>query len=83
MNKGMENQNLLGRIVINPSICHGKPVVRGMRYTVQSILELLASGMTHNEILSDYEDLEEDDLRACLVFAAKISEVKSVSQLVA
>jgi len=82
MNKGMENQNLLGRIVINPSICHGKPVVRGMRYTVQSILELLASGMAHSEILADYEDLEEDDLRACLLFAAKIAEVKSISQLV-
>jgi len=78
----MENQNLLGRIVINPSICHGKPVVRGMRYTVQSILELLASGMAHSEILADYEDLEEDDLRACLLFAAKIAEVKSISQLV-
>jgi len=78
----MENQNLLGRIVINPLICHGKPVVRGMRYTVQSILELLASGMAHSEILADYEDLEEDDLRACLLFAAKIAEVKSISQLV-
>lgn len=79
----MDNQKLLSRIVIEPSICHGKPIVRGMRYTVQSILELLASGMTHAEILADYEDLEEDDLRACLVFAAKMAEVKSISQLVA
>ncbi|HMP31692.1 MAG TPA: DUF433 domain-containing protein [Saprospiraceae bacterium] len=74
---------LLSRITIDPNICHGKPTVRGMRYTVQSILELLASGMTKGEILSDYEDLEEDDLMACLLFAAKISEVKSISQLVA
>jgi uncharacterized protein (DUF433 family) len=79
----MVNNTLLNRITINPAICHGKPTVRGMRYTVQSVLELLASGMTNSEILSDYEDLEEDDLMACLLFAAKISEVKSISQLVA
>ena len=79
----MESNILLNRITINPSICHGKPTVRGMRYTVQSILELLASGMSNKEILEDYEDLEEEDLKACLLFAAKISEVKSISQLVA
>jgi len=78
----MVSNTLLNRITIKPSICHGKPTVRGMRYTVQSVLELLASGMTNSEILSDYEDLEEDDLMACLLFAAKISEVKSISQLV-
>jgi uncharacterized protein (DUF433 family) len=79
----MVNSNLLDRITFDPSICHGKPTVRGMRYTVQSVLELLASGMTNSEILSDYEDLEEDDLNACLLFAAKITDVKSISQLVA
>lgn len=79
----MVNNTLLDRITINPSICHGKPTIRGMRYTVQSVLELLASGMTNSEILSDYEDLDEDDLMACLLFAAKISEVKSISPLVA
>ena len=79
----MVNKSLLDRITFNPSICHGKPTIRGMRYTVQSVLELLASGMTNNEILADYEDLEEDDLMACLLFATKISEVKSISQLVA
>lgn len=79
----MVNLTLLDRITINPAICHGKPTVRGLRYTVQSVLELLASGMTKSEILADYEDLEEDDLMACLLFAAKISEVKSISQLVA
>jgi uncharacterized protein (DUF433 family) len=79
----MVNNSVLDRITFNPAICHGKPTIRGMRYTVQSVLELLASGMTNSEILSDYEDLEEDDLMACLLFAAKISEVKSISQLVA
>ena len=77
----MDNNELLKRIVINPDICHGKPVVRGLRYPVQNILELLASGMTNEEILEDYEDLEQEDLMACLLFAAKIAEVKNISKL--
>jgi uncharacterized protein (DUF433 family) len=79
----MDKDELLNRIIVDQEICHGKPTVRGLRYTVQSILELLASGMTHQEILDDYEDLEEDDLRASLMFAAKIAEVKNISKLVA
>jgi uncharacterized protein (DUF433 family) len=67
------NQELLNRITTNPSICHGKPIVRGLRYPVENILELLASGMTHTEILEDYEDLEEEDLLACLFFAVRQS----------
>lgn len=79
----MKQVDLIERITIDPNICHGKPTVRSLRYTVQSILELLASGMTHQDILEDYEDLEEEDLNACLLFAAKISNVKNISQLVA
>ena len=79
----MDNQELLSRIVIEPSICHGKPVIRGMRYTVQSVLELLASGMTHQEIIADFTDLEDEDIRACLLFASRIADVKSISSLVA
>ncbi len=63
----MKNIALLSRITSDPSICHGKPVVRGLRYPVENILELLASGMTHQQILEDYEDLEEEDLFACLL----------------
>lgn len=65
----MENEKLLKRIVIDPAICHGKPVIRGLRYPVQNILELLASGMSQEEILEDYEDLEQEDIKACLLFA--------------
>lgn len=79
----MVENNLLSRIISNPDICHGKPVIRGLRYPVQNILELLASGMTHQEILSDYEDLEEEDLLACLFFAARLTQVKSVGKLLA
>ncbi|MGI8493847.1 MAG: DUF433 domain-containing protein [Pyrinomonadaceae bacterium] len=78
----MEN-DLLKRITIDPNICHGKPVVRGMRYPVVNVLALMSSGMTNAEILADYEDLEEEDLQACLLFAAKLADVKSVSRLVA
>ena len=80
----MKNQeDLLKRIVVIPEICHGKPVVRGLRYPVQNILELLASGMTQEEILEDYADLEKEDLLACFLFAARIASVKNISKLVA
>lgn len=79
----MSKENLLDRITINPNICHGKPTVRGLRYPVQNILELLASDMTQEEILEDYEDLEKEDLQACLLFAARLTQVKNISKLVA
>ena len=79
----MENETLLNRITTDSDICHGKPIIRGLRYPVQNILELLASGMTQAEILEDYEDLEQEDLIACLIFAAKMTEVKNISKLVA
>ena len=62
--------NLLARITIDPAICHGKPCVRGLRYPVEMLLELLSSGMSNDQILADYEDLERDDMLAVLSFAA-------------
>jgi uncharacterized protein (DUF433 family) len=64
---------LLSRITIDPAVCHSKPCVRGLRYTVEALLELLSSGMTIDEILADYEDLERDDLLAALTFAARLT----------
>jgi uncharacterized protein (DUF433 family) len=61
-------QTLLNRITINPAICHGKPCIRGLRYPVETMLELLSAGMTIEEILLDYPDLERDDLLAVLAF---------------
>lgn len=58
------------RITIDPSICHGQPTVRGLRYPVQHVLEYLASGMAEAEILADYPDLKAEDLRACQAYAA-------------
>lgn len=69
-------KNLLDRITIDPQICHGKPVIRGLRYPVEMLLELMSSGMTIDEILADYEDLEREDLLAALAFATRLSQVK-------
>ena len=74
-------KSALNRITIKPEICHGKPTVRGLRYPVENILELLAAGMTFKEILSDYPDLEKQDLLACLEYAAKLAQVKSIHKL--
>jgi len=73
----------INRITINPNICHGKPVIRNLRYTAESILELLSSGMTNAEILSDYEDLENEDILAVLEFATKLSQIKRIDHLTA
>jgi uncharacterized protein (DUF433 family) len=60
---------LLGRIKANPAIFGGKPIVRGMRISVELVLSLLAQGAPAEEILDDYPDLEPEDIRACLVYA--------------
>ena len=66
------------RITIDPEICHGKPTIRGLRYPVEIILELLSAGMTMEEILADYEDLEPEDIQAVLSYAARLSRVKRI-----
>ena len=60
----------LDRIVSDPTVCHGQPVVRGLRYPVAMLLDLLSAGMTLDEVLVDYPDLERDDLLAALEFGA-------------
>jgi len=60
----------LERITSDPNICHGQPTVRGLRYPVEMLLNLLASGMTTEEILADYPDLEADDVFAALEYGA-------------
>jgi len=60
----------LDRITSDPSICHGKPTIRGLRYPVENILELLAAGMTTDEVLADYADLDRDDVLAAIEFGA-------------
>ena len=72
----------LERITIDPAVCHGKPCIRGLRYPVENLLELLSAGMTVDEILADYEDLEREDIYAALDFAARLSQVKRIDQIV-
>lgn len=74
-------ENLLDRITLNPKVCHGKPTIRNMRYPVENMLELLASGMTIDELLEDYPDLEKDDFLACLQYAARLTQIKSIYRL--
>lgn len=64
------------RITIDPDICHGKPCIRGLRYPVETVLEWLAGGMSIEEILDDYEDLEREDVLAVLGYAARLAHVK-------
>jgi uncharacterized protein (DUF433 family) len=71
------------RITIDPDICHGKPVIRGLRYPVEIILELLSAGMTTDDILADYEDLEREDVLAVLAFATRLSQVKRLELVAA
>ena len=79
--KGLSPMNSL--ITINPDICHGKPCIRGLRYPVESVLEWLASGMTVDDILSDYEDLNREDILAVLSYAARLAHVNRIDQLAA
>lgn len=73
--------SLLARITVNPEICHGKPTIRGKRYTVDLILDLLSAGSTHKEILEDYPNLEEADILACLAYASKLSKYSSFTRI--
>lgn len=59
------------RITINPQQCGGRPCVRGMRIRVKDVLDMLAGGASPEEILADYPDLEADDIRACVAYAAR------------
>jgi len=68
--------NLAEWITVDPEICHGKPCIRGLRYPVEMILELLSSGMSPEEILADYEDLQREDILAALSFATRLSQIK-------
>lgn len=79
----MTDMELLNRITINPNMAFGKPTIRGLRYSVEWLLETLSSGMTNEEILADYADLEPADIHAVLLYAARLSQVKRMSVVVA
>jgi uncharacterized protein (DUF433 family) len=71
-------EQLISRITIDPAVCHGKPVIRGMRYPVESILEYLAGGDTIEDILEEFADLEREDILACLAYASASMKLKDI-----
>jgi uncharacterized protein (DUF433 family) len=78
----MEQKQLFERIVLNPKIMVGKPVIRGTRLTVQYILNLLAHGATVDEILQEHKGLTKDDILACLLYASETIENTTFMPLV-
>lgn len=72
--------NELDRITLNPEICHGKPCIRGMRWPVEVILDMLAAGMSTAEILSDHQELETADIIAALKYARLLVSGQTIRQ---
>ena len=74
----MIKHDLISRITINPLVCHGKPVIRGLRYPVESILEYLTAGDSPDDIITEFPDLEKEDIYACLAYATAALKAKSI-----
>ncbi len=74
----MTHENLLQRIFVDPTICHGKPCIRGHRVWVSLILDLLADGLTSEQVLAEYPGLEPDDIRACVAYGAEMTRERVV-----
>jgi uncharacterized protein (DUF433 family) len=77
----MNPQDLLNRITINPKILVGKPTIRGLRISVEQILNALAAGVPEDDLLKDYPELEAEDIRAALAYAASIIAEEKVYPL--
>jgi uncharacterized protein (DUF433 family) len=70
-------EQLLDRIITDPAICHGRPCIRGHRVWVSLVVDLLADGMTTEQILAQYPALEADDIRACIAYAAEMTRERN------
>jgi len=68
----MKEHDLFDRITVNPEVMVGKPTIRGMRITVEQILKALAGGLTTKDLLEDYPELEEEDIRVVLLYASEL-----------
>jgi uncharacterized protein (DUF433 family) len=77
----MSHKNLLNRITVNPKVLVGKPTIRGLRISVEQILNALAAGVPEEDLLRDYPELEPDDIRAVLAYAASIISEEQVYSL--
>ena len=74
----MKKEDLLNRITVNPDVMVGKPTIRGLRITVDQILKALAGGVTVEELLEDYPELEKEDIRAVLIYASELVNEEKV-----
>jgi uncharacterized protein (DUF433 family) len=74
----MNDDKLLERITVDPEIMVGKPIIRGLRITVEQVLKALAAGIKEEELLQDYPELEHDDIRAVLLYAAEVMEKEKI-----
>ena len=74
----MGKEDLLGRIIVNPEVMVGKPTIRGLRITVDQILKALAGGVTVEELLKDYPELEKEDIQAALMYASELVNEEQV-----
>lgn len=79
----MNEAYLLDRITVNPEVMVGKPTIRGLRITVEQILKALGGGVTSEDLLEDYPDLEAADIQAVLLYAAKLVEDERVYRVAA
>jgi uncharacterized protein (DUF433 family) len=74
----MTREQLLSRISIDPTVCFGKPCIKGHRLWVSLILDFLAAGATIEELLNDYPGIEEADIRACIAYGAEMARERYV-----
>ena len=72
-------ESLINRITVNPEICNGKPIIRGMRITVSTILDFMAAGESTENIIDAYPVLEKEDIMACLEFARRVADKSILS----
>ena len=75
------NEELLTRITVRPDVFNGKPIIRDMRISVELILGLLSQGASHEELMDDYPELEEEDIRACIGYAHTVIAGDSLAQV--
>ncbi len=77
----MKKKELLYRITIDPKVMVGKPTIRGLRITVDQILKALAAGISTDELLEDYPELEKEDIEAALLYAAELVEEEKIYKI--
>jgi uncharacterized protein (DUF433 family) len=77
----MGKTDLLRRITVNPNIFGGKPIIRGLRIKVESILALMEQGVTMQDMLEDFPDMELNDIKACLAFARTLVANESIDAI--